>query len=134
MRSLTISTIILSITAGLFVLNRFYDMLPHSDPSTLVIILFYSFLPAILLLLGLALLYRKKIAGLWLMIICCCYLLVRHSLMYRSLRFRQQTFATPEHIAQRFTIQHIDVIFAIELATVIATLYLLARNKKRLMA
>jgi|GEM_PF-4227358 len=131
MRPLTIATTTFGILAGLFVLNRFFDLLAYSDRVTVIFILFYSFLPSLVMLAGLFFLYRGKTAGIWILIISCSYLIVRHGLMYRTLRFRQQTFATPEHIAERFSIQHVDVIFWMEVIAGIFSLFLLTRNKSK---
>jgi hypothetical protein len=134
MRLITISTVSFGVVAALFVLNRFINLLPHSQASTIGIIVLYALIPPGMLLAGLILLYRKKIIGLWILIASVSYLLVRHTIIYRSLAFRPNAFAIPENIADRFTVTHVDIIFAFEVVMGILTIYSLVKNKKQLRA
>src|SRR5690554_2584307 len=80
---LNISTLTFGLFAGLFTLNRFYDLINYSDAISLTLILAYCLHIFIILGIRLILFNKQKQIGFWLILIFESYVIIRHSIEFK---------------------------------------------------
>ena len=114
-RILNTTTVIFGFLAGLFILNRFYDLIDYANRSTSILIIGYCIHCLIVLIFGLLLFNNKKTIGFWLLLLFESYLMIRHSLEFANYKFANPSLVAPSDIVENWTIPYYEFIFFSEL-------------------
>lgn len=129
-RLLNIITLTFCLFAGLFTLNRFYDLINHSDAISLTLILAYCLHILIILGIGLILFNKHKQLGFWLILIFESYVIIRHSIEFKSYILPDQRLQIPDEILNDLIIQYYELIFVAEILLGLTSIILLIKTKK----
>ena len=131
MKLLRLVALIFGGLSGLFILNRFYDLIPHPETIILVVIVAYSCHTLLIILLGLNLFNKQKKLGLWTLILFPLYLVIRHVIEYVSIKRTGYNIQFPQATKENISIPYLDSIFILELITGILTIYLVYKIKSK---
>ena len=130
-RLLNLTTLTFGLFAGLFTLNRFYDLINYSDSISLTLILAYCLHILIILGIGLILFNKQKKIGFWLILIFESFVIIRHSIEFKSYLLPDQRLKIPDEILNDLIIPYYELIFVAEILLGLTSIILLIKTKKR---
>ncbi len=128
---LNIVVLAFGIFAGLFILNRFYDLLQHRESISLVFIFAYCLHVLVILGIGLILFNKQGKIGFWFLLIFESYLIIRHSIEFRNYKLSNLRFEVPGAVLKDLTIPFFELIFATEILLGLISIVLLIKINKR---
>lgn len=133
MKLLNTFAILFAAFAGLTILNRFYDLLPHIDTETVIYVVGYSLYPLVVVLIGLFFFRVKVMLGYWILLLFQVYILFMHGHEYISLMWPQYEMASPDFLHET-SLPFWKFIFPLELLFGLLSLGLLVKIHRKMVA
>lgn len=129
---LNLFTVLFGIMSGLFMLNRFYDLLEKISGNSTLSIAAYCSHALLILVLGLILFAKKGNYGFWLLLIWEVYLIITHALEFNNYMNTYSSLPLPEGMRDMWTIPYYNVIFLAEMVFGFSAVVLLVKiNRQR---
>ena len=130
MKLLRLVAAIFGILSGVFIFNRFYDLLPHTGPLIAFFVIAYCCHSILIIVFGLYLFNKQKQLGLWILILFPLFIIFRHGIQYWEVTQSVYNIQFIPGMPESLTIPYLNLIFILEIATGIFTIYLAYRTRR----